>query len=361
MKPASDLLKEFNNQNILPNSEYLKENCEVFWEKASEHSNKLELETSIKFACVYLKDRFNDPVRQINDSKPSGSKSKNKKSSHRTSRNSSSAIPEALEFHRDYFHLRSPIWESVPMTTLLQSSSNSSEDLAKIHLHPKTFNPLESFHDDRFLWPWQRCFKLNKNREFEYSSIKTVSLVFDLRNSTVAMEQLPKGKLGHYSPFLERVIDRAKVIIMLHGGFFDKETGDGIVAHFTDVLHLDKSQKRAFDAAVQIIHDISKICDDFQKKLNLGIENLSPSVGLHEEMSVWVAESNQIRAVGESVILASRLCDETDPKAIFISNSFYQSINDCVLDEIKRRFVKKTYYGKENGNTPSYYGYQVNF
>ncbi len=279
---------------------------------------------------------------------------------------SSASLLECLAFHNDYFHYRSPIWQAVPMSYLSKSVNGETAGLERIHLHPKCFNPFDTPALDQFLWPWQRCIEPSESPgHLRYRPIETSSLVFDVRRSTIAMEQLPSDELGNYSPFINKIVETAVRVVFDHGGFFDKETGDGIVAHFLDLddalegQATEKSNKRAFQAAVEIVRQTSVICDNFQADLKFGISQLGGGVGLHTGPSVWVSELNQIRAIGESVVVASRLCSEAGTRSIFVSNSFYRDLTKNIRADISTRFQRKTYQGKEYKGDPGLFGYEL--
>lgn len=288
---------------------------------------------------------------------------------------SSSSLLECLAFHRDYFYYRSPIWQAVPMSYLIKNSPGNLNDLVKLHLHPKCYNPFKYPSNGQYLWPWQKCIvkrvpngnlELDETDPLHYKPIRTTSLVFDIRKSTIAMEQLPGDELGEYSPFINEIVKVATDTILEYGGFFDKETGDGIVAHFIDFSDLygelstkNNSRLRAFNASMKIINHVSTICEEFQEKLDLGIEKLGASVGLHEGMSVWLSEQNQIRAIGDSVVLASRLANEAKTRSIFVSNSFFRKLSPLIQADLNSKFEKKIYTGKEYRGKPNLFGYEI--
>ena len=259
------------------------------------------------------------------------------------------------------------------MTYLVRESLGDLNNLEKLHLHPKCFNPYNGNNSDQFLWPWQRCIvnegeaaSDSDSAQLQYKPITTTSLVFDIRKSTIAMEQLPAKKLGEYSPFINEIVMVATETILKHGGFFDKETGDGIVAHFLDFSDLFEehdgrldSKLRAFNASVEIIKKVSVICERFQEKLDLGIEKLGASVGLHEGQSVWLSEQNQVRAIGDSVVLSSRLANEASTRAIFVSNSFFRKVAPNLPADMGSNFYKKIYNGKEYRGEPDLFGYEL--
>ncbi len=210
---------------------------------------------------------------------------------------------------------------------------------------------------------------ISKKRDCDdivYNPINTTSLVFDLRKSTIALEQLKWDEIGEYSPFINEIVRSAKEIVFKHGGFFDKETGDGIVGHFIefssdDDFRLEKpAGRRAFDAAVEIVRTTSKICEDFQSGLKLGVGELGASVGIHTGDAVWISEKNQVRAIGESVILAARLCNEAPARSVFVSNTQFGELAATQGGaEISSLFEKSPYSGKEVKHGAGLYGFKL--
>ncbi|NKJ71915.1 hypothetical protein GFL38_06380 [Rhizobium leguminosarum bv. viciae] len=296
-----------------------------------------------RFACVY---GDNEPTKAKSVALPS-----------------SSPRLECLAFHHDFLHFRSPLWNSAPMHYLCRNGMQTIVGHVRLHLHPRCFLPWDSGVKDAFLWPWQRCLQGDlKLKEVSYRAIETTSLVFDLRKSTMAMEQLQKYDLGKYSPFLEDVVRAAKNAIFRHGGFFDKETGDGVVGHFVSFGSQECEQPadvRALDAAIDIVLEVAKICECFQDQLTFGIANLGAAIGIHTGDAVWISERNQIRAIGESVVLGARLCSEATVNSIFISNNQFVRYRSTRHATMLETFERKSYKGKESPESVSLYGYEL--
>lgn len=231
-----------------------------------------------------------------------------------------------------------------------------------IALEPKCFNPFEPTPSGWFLWPWQRSLALSADGEtVRYSPIETTSLVFDLRKSTMVLEQLRDEDVGLFSGFIKDVVAAAKQAVFDQGGFFDKETGDGIVAHFCDFglpeAEIEPASVRAFGAARTLIAAVHGICDRFQDKLNMGVGGLGASVGLHSGKAVWICEKNLVSAYGESVIMAARLCAEAEIGSIFASNCEFQNLASTLPAEETLRFERHAYRGKEYTERSQLFGY----
>lgn len=276
---------------------------------------------------------------------------------------SSLGVQECLEFHNDFFRLRSPVWNAIPIRFLLNAQERDQESVRRMLLHPRCFNPEEETPQGGFLWPWQYCICRERQGNIAYRTKTTTSLVFDLRKSTIALEQLSSRDIAEFSPFIKSVVEMAKAVVARHGGFFDKDTGDGIVAHFVnfddDVTRVasDSAPKRAFDAAVSIIKQAMAICSRFQSKLRLGVGGLGGSVGLHTGSAVWLVEDGQVRAIGDSAILASRLCNEAPQHGVFLSNSEYLALADQLAPEVVSTFSRRSYSGKEVSGGADLFGY----
>lgn len=198
-----------------------------------------------------------------------------------------------------------------------------------------------------------------------YRAKTTTSLVFDLRKSTIALEQLSSRDIAEFSPFIKSVVEMAKAAVARHGGFFDKDTGDGIVAHFVNFdedatrVAFESARKRAFDAAVSIVKQAAAICSAFQAKLRLGVGGLGGAVGIHTGSAVWLVDEGQVRAIGDSAILASRLCNEAPQQGIFLSNSEYLSLASELQPEVTQRFARRSYSGKEVTGGADLFGYAI--
>ncbi len=310
---------------------FLDDKCHVYWVGFSGQSTK--------FAALYRSD-IEDPNF------------------------SSESIGNCLIDHFDFFRLRSPVWECVPIAYLARESDGDVDKLGSVLLDPKCFDPRKpATREGRFLWPWQRSIgQIEDSSKFEFQPIGTTSLVFDIRKSTMVLEQLPDSERGRFPEFLRRVMHKAKAGVFRHGGFFDKETGDGIVAHFSDFSmdgeRVTSSSLRAFSAARDILTDIREFCDEVQDYLHLGVGGLGGSIGIHSSEAVWTCENGLVSALGDSVIMAARLCGEADNYAIFVSNSeFHRLTKDLSAAEIQR-FAKQPYSGKEWNSGAELYGMQ---
>lgn len=167
---------------------------------------------------------------------------------------------------------------------------------------------------------------------------KTVTLSFDLRRSTRAME-LASGQQD-FANWLEAMTIILRQIARDNFGIFDKFTGDGALIHFlpdecvtvdelTDRAAIDTSRfqwrvdsdKIARDAVAvyaavkcgwEMIHAIEHHSQRLSEILRLGVPAFGPAVGIAIDDALWSVdrEGNPI-LVGNGVVQACRITDKT--------------------------------------------------
>jgi class 3 adenylate cyclase len=276
------------------------------------------------------------------------------------------SVVDLLALHLDYYRYRSPMNLVAPtkfLSTYLQADPHWLNSLL---VEPRYFAPWADPGSFNYLWPWQRCLtvKAGTASDLEHSSIATCSLVFDLRRSFLAMELLSQvDGASRYTTFIRSVLGVAKRQVKLWGGFFDKETGDGIVAHFSDPDHRGCSpsrpspELRAFQAARGILGEVQVLCTQLQENLNLELDELGGAIGLHSGQATWIYDEDQISAVGDSVILAARLCSEAPPRSIYVSVPVHRSVIKSDVNLDGGVFERKKYQGKEYSDRSTLNGF----
>ncbi|MGB0694862.1 MAG: adenylate/guanylate cyclase domain-containing protein [Rhodospirillaceae bacterium] len=278
----------------------------------------------------------------------------------------SSAGDHLISLHLDYFLQKSAVLNSIPMT-FISFHAKYNKKLFKLLVEPKLFSPFNSSSEFGFQWPWQRCVFMDpiqhRSHKFSHSTIRTISLFMDIRKSTIALDHLPTDEMNHFIEFINRIEILFKKIIFECGGFFDKEVGDGFLAHFAESIDQDfsipeQSSKRSLLCGIRIICQTQSIIEEFGRKLRHGINELGISVGIHVDNACWIVEKNKIKVLGHSVIDASRLCSEAKKDELFLSNKFYNVIEDNISTKYLKKFSKKKYKGKEEKNA-TFYGYKI--
>jgi class 3 adenylate cyclase len=272
----------------------------------------------------------------------------------------------------DHYFYKDRVLKDAP-SALFQCKEHNAFGLQRIFSDPLAFDPRESVPLDAFLWPWQRSIAYRDNAdgsdEIFYRAIPTTSLVLDIRASTTAMDL--SSNPAAFAQLIDGIVEGARSIIIRHGGFFDKETGDGIVAHFCHATSMTIADTKpqggrslsvphvAVLAATEIVKDAQTRCREYQKYLIHGLDGLGPAVGIHTGNAVWLADGNQARAIGPPVVGAARLCSRADVSEILVSNlSFLECATSASADYISL-FEKKRIDIKEYNEKVGLYGHAL--
>jgi class 3 adenylate cyclase len=243
--------------------------------------------------------------------------------------------------------------------------------LQRVFSDPLAFDPREEAPAGAFLWPWQRSIRaratLKGSVEAYYQSIGTTSLVLDIRGSTTAMDLSTDA--AAYAQLIDDIVEQSQKIIVRYDGFFDKETGDGVVGHFCHSTAADMRgqqfdpQKQhgviemALRAAIEISRAVGELCSAYQSWLIHGMDGLGPAIGIHSGSSVWLADATQIRAIGPPVVGASRLCARAEAREIILSNRAYVEYTRGVPAGELLDFEKQSIEIKEYRERLGLYGY----
>lgn len=230
----------------------------------------------------------------------------------------------------DYYKLQDSLLKNIPWESIFHEIKENEERTSEFFIKPRYFNPSEKKEGDKFLWPWQRSLEYSGICNLEHKAIDTVSLVCDLRNSTVSMLEFDPPE--SYAEFLDEIVSAARAICLANDGYFDKETGDGMVAHFCgteagigdELTDLSYAAHKSLIAAKQLVISANTIISRYQRKLKIELDGLGLSIGIHLDKSTWMCTGGQIRAIGPSVVRAARLCDDAITNEILISPPIYR-------------------------------------
>lgn len=172
-----------------------------------------------------------------------------------------------------------------------------------------------------FAWPWQRCLEI-RDGAVQPKQIPTISLVMDLRNSSSAMLLTPDAP--RFAIFVDKVVEDARELIVTNGGYFDKDTGDGLVGHFEAPENFDgdvTALNNALLAAKLINTNTTRLCAEYQKNLSLALRGLGCAIGLFFGRAVWLHSWRGVRAIGSSVVNASRICSNASAGEVGCCNT----------------------------------------
>jgi class 3 adenylate cyclase len=176
-----------------------------------------------------------------------------------------------------------------------------------------------------FAWPWQKSLELRHGLIMP-KQIPTISLVMDIRNSSSAM--LLTRDPPRFAGFIDQAVEGAREAITQNGGYFDKETGDGVVGHFASGENIEDELplKDALVAAKSISIMTTRLCGEYQENLRFSLGALGCAIGLFADRAVWLYSWRGVRAIGGSVVNASRICANARPREVGYCNTIAQLI-----------------------------------
>jgi class 3 adenylate cyclase len=182
-----------------------------------------------------------------------------------------------------------------------------------------------------FAWPWQKSFEF-RNGGIHAKQIPTISLVMDIRNSSSAM--LLTRDAPKFAGFIDRAVEGAREIITNNGGYFDKDTGDGVVGHFECYENPEASNsalRQVLTASKLVSTMTTRLCVDYRENLSIGLRGLGCAVGLFSGMAVWLYSWRGVRAIGGSVVNATRICANANPGEVGYCNTIAQMIKSAEI------------------------------
>lgn len=297
------------------------------------------------------------------------------------------AINSMLSTIYDYHFSFQNIWSSLPVH--VYSMDDWPTGWSPYVVDPLAFHVASDDREDVALWPWQRCLYLTRHPdegalEVCYRSLRTTSVVVDIRASTAALSTSLSAE--EFVKFVDLVVNEVRFTAVRNGGYFDKETGDGAVVHFLEPVkaecgdssavtstHTDEKFDWNFfrgdrvvsntEGALKFVTDIGRsimtLCADYQTHLWHGMDGLGPGIGIHQQDAVWLVDQNQVRAIGSSVVGATRLCSVAEPNEVVMSRSFFNSAQEAVLKGVFVESRKVNLHARELGSTGGYYGIGV--
>jgi class 3 adenylate cyclase len=180
-----------------------------------------------------------------------------------------------------------------------------------------------------FAWPWQKG-REKRDDVMQPLEIATISLQMDIRNSSSAM--LLTREAPKFSEFIDKVVENARDVITSNGGYFDKETGDGVVGHFEGPQSWHENAealKQALSAARGISVLTTRLCEQYQENLNIRLQGLGCAVGLFAGKAVWLYSWRGVRAIGGSIVNAKRICDNAGPGEVGYCNTISNLIRSA--------------------------------
>jgi class 3 adenylate cyclase len=229
--------------------------------------------------------------------------------------------------------------------------ANSTVGLIFQVLHHRTqiFSPfaagIAELYWDQSLMPKQNGLRPPWERG---SALKTASLSLDLRKSTFCMENALRP--DEFAEWLDDLVQILTAVTHLHGGVFDKFTGDGALVHFLDIesrqIYGTDGLTAALDCAISMQRAVGIHLDRLRRMLHHNSRLLGAAVGIDQHETYWsVDRRNNPITVGAGVVGACRLGDTADAGVIRMTNGAYQELQKTrdLAEFVEVDFASKEY------------------
>jgi class 3 adenylate cyclase len=154
---------------------------------------------------------------------------------------------------------------------------------------------------------------------------RTVSVLFgDLRGySSVVEESLPPDAMAILNGYLSCIID----VVFGHGGTVNQVLGDGLMALFGAPMPQSDHARRAVAAALEMQRVVSSVAltefPGVRLQMGIGINTGDAVVG-----HIGSEQRMDYTAVGDTVNLAARFCENAGPGQVLVTQTTYDHIAD---------------------------------
>lgn len=156
----------------------------------------------------------------------------------------------------------------------------------------------------------------------------TIVLVADIRRSQDLMTYGPDD--SHYTTMINEFIASIQQIILNNNGIFDKFTGDGFIAYFNESLcELTGSDfyNQMWLTCTEVMRYADSFITEWTKYLRkIPSEPIGLSIGVDSGRIFFSTSSNQMMAVGEPSIWATRMCSAGHKNEVVFNNIPYNNM-----------------------------------
>jgi class 3 adenylate cyclase len=145
-----------------------------------------------------------------------------------------------------------------------------------------------------------------------------------------------------FGQWLDHLVEKMRSVAHLHGGVFDKFTGDGALIHFLDKeCRLLYGGTSAVDSAIHCAVDLQRAVEIHmktlrQKLLHYDSQVFGAGIAIDVGHAFWsVDHRDNPVVVGKVVVGACRLADKAPRLSVRLTNWAYRSASDDLRNRLK--------------------------
>jgi class 3 adenylate cyclase len=180
----------------------------------------------------------------------------------------------------------------------------------------------------------------------------SIALVGDIRNSHSMMtSESPRD----FSNWMDEFLSKTRQLLRKHGALFDKFTGDGFIAYFSDAICSRHGASGRDVSFVAFIREYLQFSTPFFRKWGSTLKQRSTEpigLGMGADLGVVSFENPNYHfvAVGEAIVLASRLVDVARAEEILVSEAVYETLSSISDLTFENRHLKHDKLPQPNPN-----------
>lgn len=229
---------------------------------------------------------------------------------------------------------------------LLQLESRLVEELQLPIKLVSTVIAEDMYHKNMIKWfgqiPDTIISKVNNDFINKMSETDTLVVVADIRRS---QDLMTYGKSP--SIYRNRMVDfmnKIRDVLNEHGAIFDRFTGDGFIAYFNDYM-CQQLKKDYYEMMLKSCKEIIHFSNDFfaqwvKDLRKIPESEIGLSIGIDSGIVSFQDLNNQLLAIGDACVWATRMCSAGKKGEVIFNNIPYQKISSSVVAEVIHSVTK---------------------
>ena len=183
------------------------------------------------------------------------------------------------------------------------------------------------------------------------SQADTLVVVGDIRRS---QELMTYGESpNYYREQIVKFIKQVRKIVLDANGIFDKFTGDGFIVYFNQYV-CELTESNCYQMMLKACREIQSYSEEFfdewSKQIRkVPVERIGLSIGIDSGKVNYKVIDNQLYAIGDACVWATRMCDAGQHGSVVFNNIPYHRISPFGREGFSKEIISTTKNGESFG------------